>query len=264
MAAALILGLLAALLLWWVWRSPSPALKPVQVPAALPPLLEQRLPWRCLLNAELRARHERQTQRLIDQLQFIGCNGLQVTHEQVVLVCGIAALLCLSAEQPPFPQLRSVLLYPAAFGVRDPEPDELGLVWDEPVETLGESWSEQRVVLSWADVEAALAGDPVNVVVHEFAHQLDDAAPQAEGAPPLPDYTEWSRVMQTEFAALQAGKGAVIDPYGAQSPGEFFAVVVEAYFQSGAALAEQHPALYQLMAGYFGFETNGLVDATDR
>ena len=264
MAAALILGLLAALLLWWVWRSPSPTLRPVHVPPELPPQLDQQLPWRVLLNAEQRARHERQTQRLIDQLQFLGCNGMQVTDEQIVLICGIAALLCLRGEEPPFPQLRTVLLYPAAFRVRDPEPDELGLVWDEPVETQGESWSGQRVVLSWADVEAALAGDPVNVVVHEFAHQLDDAAPQAEGAPPLPDYTNWSRVMQAEFAALQAGEGAVIDPYGAQSPGEFFAVVVEAYFQSGAALAEQHPALYQLMAGYFGFETNELTDATDR
>lgn len=258
MAFALILGLLVALLLWWVWRPPRPVLKPVQVPATLPPQLDQHLPWRALLNAELRARHDRQTQRLIEQLQFIGCNGLQVTDEQVVLVCGIAALLCLGAEQPPFPQLRSVLLYPAAFGVRDPEPDELGLVWDEPVETLGESWSGQRVVLSWADVEAALAGGPVNVVVHEFAHQLDDAAPQAEGAPPLPDYTEWSRVMQAEFAALKSGKGAVIDPYGAQSPGEFFAVVVESFFQDGQALRRHHPEIYALIAGYVGFESDGL------
>lgn len=259
MGLTLVLLLLAVGLLWWVWRSPRPVLKSVRVPPELPPRLDQNLPWRGLLNAEQRARHERQTQRLIEQLQFIGCNGLQVTDEQIVLVCGIAALLCLGAEQPPFPQLRTVLLYPAAFGVRDPEPDELGLVWDEPVETLGESWSGQRVVLSWADVEAALAGDPVNVVVHEFAHQLDDAAPQAEGAPPLPDYKEWSRVMQAEFAALPAGEGEVIDPYGAQSPVEFFAVVVEAYFQSGAALAEQHPALYRLMARYFGFDTDGLA-----
>ena len=258
MALTLVLLLLAVGLLWWVWRSPRAVLKPVHVPPELPPQLDQNLPWRSLLNAEQRARHERQTQRLIEQLQFIGCNGLQVTEQQVVLVCGIAALLCLGAEQPPFPQLRTVLLYPAAFGVRDPEPDELGLVWDEPVETLGESWSGQRVVLSWADVEAALAGDPVNVVVHEFAHQLDDAAPQAEGAPPLADYTEWSRVMQAEFASLQAGEGPVIDPYGAQSPGEFFAVVVESFFQEGPALRQHHPELYSLIAGYLGFESDAL------
>src|SRR3546814_5388482 len=99
--------------------------------------------------------------------------------------------------------MHSVLLYPDAFLVQHDEPDEFGLVNDDPVEQIGESWPGDRVVLSWADVLAALRGDAVNVVVHEFAHQLDDSNPHSEGAPPLADYTQWSTVMQHEYERLR-------------------------------------------------------------
>lgn len=259
MLVAWLLGLILMVGAWLGWRGRAQRAALESPPdAALEHELDARLPWRACLSPGQRTRHLRQAQRLLQRLNFYGCNGLEVQPQQAALICGIAALLWLRDDSRPFPKLRSVLLYPAAFGVRDPEPDELGLVWDEPVETLGESWDGQRVVLSWADVEAALAGDAVNVVIHEFTHQLDDLAPAAEGAPPLPDYRDWSRIMRAEFEALQQRDSPVIDPYGAQSPGEFFAVVVEAYFQDGWALRHHHPELYALIAGYLGFESDGL------
>ena len=256
---ALLLGLALLLVHLLMRRGGQAARQDIVAPdPALARLLDAQLPWRACLTSSQRERHLRHTQRLLQRLEFFGCNGFEVQLQQAQLVCGIAALLWLRDDSEPFPALRSVLLYPAAFGVRDPEPDELGLVWDEPLETLGESWSAQRVVLSCAAVEAALAGDPLNVVVHEFSHQLDDLAPEAEGAPPLTDFSDWSRIMASEFAALQERDSPVIDPYGAQSPAEFFAVVMESYFQDGPALHQQHPALYRLLASYVGFETRGM------
>src|SRR3546814_19041381 len=99
--------------------------------------------------------------------------------------------------------MHSGRLYPDAFRVQQHGPDEFGLFNDDPVEQIGESWQGDRVVLSWADVLAALRGDAVNVVVHEFAHQLDDANPHSEGATPLADYTQWSTVMQHEYERLR-------------------------------------------------------------
>ena len=213
--------------------------------------LAQQLPLLAGLTPAQQERHARKTAQLLAQVRFYGCQGFEPNAEQALLIAGMACLLELRDEAPPFPLLRSVLLYPQAFAARHEEPDELGLVDDEPTELLGESWSAQRVILSWADVQAALHGDPVNVVVHEFAHQLDDEAPDTEGAPPLADYSRWSRIMRANFEALNARPSPVLDGYGAQSPGEFFAVATEAYIQTGAALRRHHPELYGLLDDYY-------------
>lgn len=221
------------------WRERVAALVPqsAYVPVALEALYAQRV------EAFLRGK------------RFVGCDGFVVGDEQRLIVAGLVGLLLLRDDAEVFPQLRSVLLYPAAFLVRHDEPDELGLVDDEPVEQIGESWQGDRVILSWQDVEAALAGDAVNVVVHEFAHQLDDENPWSEGAPWLADardYESWAPVMQREYERLQRHRRPpVLDPYGAESPGEFFGVVSEAFFQRPVELRRHHAELYALLARYY-------------
>lgn len=200
----------------------------------------------------LRPRYEAQVLAFLRGKRFIGCDGLVVDERMRLAVAGLACLLVLRDDAGLFPAVRSVLLYPDAFLVRHEEPDELGLVDDAPVEQIGESWQGDRVVLSWADVEAALAGDAVNVVVHEFAHQLDDENPWSEGAPRLEDYTEWAEVMRREYERLRRHRRPpVLDPYGATSPGEFFGVVSEAFVQRPRELRRHHAELYALLAAYY-------------
>ena len=220
-------------------------------------LLEDRLGhWLCRLDAAQRARFGVQVERFLREKQFKGCGGLEVTDEMRLLVAGMACLLVLRPAAAPFPRLREVLLYPGPFLVPVTEPDELGLVPDEPEVRIGESWQDDRVILSWPDVEAALDGDEVNVVVHEFAHQLDDDNGAGDGAPLLADYGEWSEVMGEEFERLRRHRRPrVLDSYGAESPAEFFGVVSEAFFQSGPALARHHPRLYAVLRDFYGFET---------
>ena len=204
------------------------------------------------LTSVQRARHEQCVAQFLREKRFYGCNGLAVTDTMRQAVAALACLLILRDAAAVFPRLRSVLLYPSAFLVPQHEPDDLGLVSDEPVEQIGESWEGDRVVLSWPDVEAALAGDAVNVVVHEFAHQLDIG----QGFPAGVDPARWAPVMQKEFERLQRHRRPpVLDPYGAEGPEEFFAVATEAYFQRGALLQEHHPALYELLKDYYRLET---------
>jgi Mlc titration factor MtfA (ptsG expression regulator) len=224
------------------------------LPAAQRALLAQRLPHYARLDPAQRERLHAQVQCFLAEKDFHGCNGLAVTAEMRVLIAGLACLLVLRPDARPFPRLKSVLVYPEAFWVHHPEPDELGLVSDEPVLQIGESWSDTRVVLSWADVEAALAGDETNVVAHEFAHQLDDED-TAEGAPRLADYRRWSQVMRAAFDELRAQGSPVLDDYGAEGPGEFFAVATESYFQRGAELRAHHPELYALLRDYYQIDT---------
>lgn len=223
-------------------------------------LLDDRLALIARLTPEQREHYHGLVQRFMEQKRFVGCGGLEITDEMRALVAGTACLLILRPGAPLFPQLRQVLIYPGPFFVPVDEPDELGLVDDEPQERIGESWQGDRVILSWPDVEAALDGDEVNVVAHEFAHQLDDEGAAGEGAPALPlhnlDYARWSGVMKTEFERLRRHRRPrVLDPYGAESPAEFFGVVTEAFFQRGAELAQHHPELYALLRDYYGFES---------
>ena len=124
----------------------------------------------------------------------------------------------------------------------------------------GESWSRGQVILSWEDVMqgAAVDDDGRNVVIHEFAHQLDQEKGRATGAPFLGHkdrYARWSRVMGEEYARLQsqahAQQPTLIDFYGATDPAEFFAVVSEVFFEQPRALAAGHPALYRELSDFY-------------
>jgi len=228
--------------------------RPAVLPEPQRALLATRLPQWPRLTPELRARFEARVVEFLARKRFYGCNDLVVTEEMRVLIAGIACLLILRPEARVYRGLRSVLLYPTAFWVRHEEPDDLGLVYEEDVLQLGESQEWGRVVLSWEDCEAALEGDPVNVPAHEFAHQLNEESPH-EGAPLLADYTRWSQVMTAAYEELCERGSQVLDDYGTEGPGEFFAVATEAYFQSGRELRRHHRALYDLLRDYFLLET---------
>lgn len=240
-----------ALVLWRLFR-PTPLAE-----ESLPPQWQQQLaalvPQSAWVTEAQRVLYESRVEEFLRTKRFVPCGGLaSVTDEQRLAIAGYAALLLLRPDAQVFPELQSVLLYPDAFLVPQTEPDEMGLVPDEPEERLGESWAGERVLLSWTDVEAAQQGDSVNVVVHEFAHQLDDEEPATEGAPRLGDYGRWSGVMQKEYERLQRHRRPpVLDPYGAESPAEFFGVVTEAFFQRPVELQRHHAELYALLADYY-------------
>lgn len=243
---------LAGMALAWRWLGPGRLrARPPQLQAWQQAALAARLPQYSRLTEAQRQRLARKVAAFLADKAFYGCNGLEVTDGMALDIAGMACLLDLRDERPPFAALRAVLVYPDAFLVRDPHPDELGLVSDEPEMRIGESWDAQRVILSWADVEAALAGDDGNVVAHEFAHQLDDEAPGAEGAPLLTDYTRWAQVMQPAYEALCREGSPVLDDYACTSPAEFFAVATEAYLQRPTDLRRTHPHLYELLETYF-------------
>ncbi|MGH8482454.1 MAG: zinc-dependent peptidase [Nevskiaceae bacterium] len=228
--------------------------RPKPLPEHQRALLEARLPHYGRLTPELRARFEPRVVEFLAQKKFYGCNDLAVTEDMRVLVAGMACLLILREGARVYPNLRSVLLYPTAFWVRHQEPDDIGLVYEDEVLQVGESQEWGRVILSWEDVEAALDGDPVNVPAHEFAHQLNEESPH-EGAPWLPDYTRWSKVMGAAYETLCDQGSPVLDDYGTEGPGEFFAVATEAYFQSGRELKRHHRELYELLRDYYLIDT---------
>ena len=244
------------------------------LPLVLQQQLRDRIPQAAWLDDTQQARWFAQVQRFRLGKRFVGCAGAVVSDDMRLLIAGMACLLRLqpAAGVNAFPGVRRVLIYPQTFLVPDDTPDELGLVDDDPQERIGEA-GPGEVVLSWADVEAALDGDAVNVVVHEFAHALDAENAEGDGAPPMPtaaDAAEWAEVMAAEFARLRRHRRPpVLDAYGAHSPGEFFGVATEAFFQRPQALHQHHPRLFALLSRYFAVqppmdEASGLAAGADR
>lgn len=251
------LAIAAVLIGWRLWHGAEQRREKKRMPLDRKNPVDDRLPQVARLSTGQRTKLHYCVERFVSTKRFVGCAGLEVTDEMKALIAGYACLMILRPAAPVFPRLKQVLIYPGPFLVPVTEPDEFGLVPDEPQERIGESWQGERVILSWPDVEAALDGDEVNVVVHEFAHQLDDDGGGGSGAPALNDYTQWSEVMSDEFARLQRHRRPrVLDPYGAENPAEFFGVATEAFFQRGRELALHHPRLYALLRDFYGFDTD--------
>ncbi len=191
--------------------------------------------------------------------QFHGCNGMVIDDTVRVTIAAQACLLLLNRATGVFPGTRHILVYPEAF-IREGEfEDEDGIVSTHSEDLLGESWQEGKVILSWDDVEygADDFGDGENVVLHEFAHQLDSESGTQDGAPLLKhnDPAEWKTVMTAAFEALtelaDMEEETLLDPYGATDPAEFFAVATETFFERGEELALDHPALFNELKKYY-------------
>lgn len=225
--------------------------------------LRRRMPAFARLPTDVQWRLKKHAQVLMAETPFVGCAGLQVSDEMRVLVSVQAALLLLRPGVSHFENLRQILIYPSAFAVQRSKADGAGLVRDERHALVGESWQQGQAILSWEDVVhgAANPSDGRNVVLHEFAHQLDQANGAANGAPWLSGAqhrNRWAQVMTAEFQALQRrlanDEPGLIEAYAATNPAEFFAVISELYFEKPLELAQQHPALYAQFRGLYGVD----------
>jgi Mlc titration factor MtfA (ptsG expression regulator) len=266
-AALIFMASLPLALFGWLWgpawwRAAQRARVQRQpFPQAWREILRRRMPAFARLPSDIQRRVKKHAQVLIAEKPFIGCGGLQVTEEMRVLVAAQAALLLLGGRGAYFGNLRQVLIYPGAFVVDRTEPGAAGLAHESRRVLAGESWQQGQLLLSWDDVLAGAADpdDGHNVVIHEFAHQLDQDNGRANGAPWLgrrEAYARWSAVFGAEYSALQSrlaqGETGLIEAYAATDPAEFFAVSSELFFERSAQLAAQHPALHAELARYYG------------
>ena len=209
------------------------------------------------------------TQVLLEEKHFEGCGGLELTDEIRVTVAAQASVLLLHRDTDYYPRLTSILIYPTAYVVPGERPVGGG-VWEESDEVrLGHTAPRLGALLvAWDD---ALRGardvdDGENVVLHEFAHQLDFEDFVADGTPLLESrqYASWGRVLGAEYEALrQASDDAaptLIDQYGSQNPAEFFAVVTELFFERPQAFRQRHPALYEELRAFYHQDPTTWVD----
>ncbi len=227
-------------------------------------LVERLAPVVGRVPESLRDRHEGLMHVFIGEKSFEACGGLaEVTEEMRLVIAAQACLLVLANGQPLYPQLRSILVYPDAYRVRDE--------WGDEDVRLGESWGSGSVVLAWSQVRAGSLNpeDGLNVTLHEFAHQLDQADGAADGLPELDDWHvagSWAGAFGPAYRDfcedVRRGRRTVMDSYGASDPAEFFAVASETFFEKPVALAADYPELYEELRTFYQLDPRGWRAAT--
>ncbi|MEM1129149.1 MAG: M90 family metallopeptidase [Pseudomonadota bacterium] len=213
------------------------------------------------LPADLRRKLEGKMALFLDQVTFYGNGGLEVTEEMKVSIAAQACLLIVNNDLW-YDNLRTILIYPNAFKSKQARQSGFVVTEKEIVRT-GESWNRGPVVLSWAHSKAGALDDHDghNVVLHEFAHQIDDLSGQANGVPLLgkdQSFAEWEHVFVKAYKdhvhAVETGHRTLIDPYGAETHAEFFAVSVEVFFERPHEMKRQAPEVYGQLAKLFRLE----------
>jgi len=241
-------------------------------PAEWTEIIRRNVPYFRRLPPEDQEELQGHVRVFLGEKHFEGCGGLELTDEIRVTVAAQASILLLHRRTDYYPHLKSVLIYPHAYVARGVHRNQDGMLIVQDEARAGESWGQGTLVLSWEDVKKSASDvhDGHNVVLHEFAHQLDAENGTSDGAPRLPRrsmYLAWARVLGHEYeqllSDLEHHRRNCIDAYGATNPAEFFAVVTECFFEKPVQLAGKHPELYEQLRAFFR-QDPGLLEKAER
>lgn len=235
-------------------------------------LRRNRIPsvlWKKVIEDSLRhfQLHQQELDRLheLSSLFLIrktinGAGGLEVDDYMRVVIASQACLLILELDLDYYDGWIEVIVYPDSFIVTREERDEIGVVHKRRSVLGGEAWGRGPLILSWKGVQpgAHIHGQGSNVILHEFAHKLDMFDGYADGTPPMhPDMKlqVWIKTFTDAFEDLRQNiekhRRTSIDPYAAESPAEFFAVVSEEFFELPVRLHQHHPGIYEQLRLFY-------------
>ncbi|MBI2307747.1 MAG: zinc-dependent peptidase [Rhodocyclales bacterium] len=233
---------------------------PAEIPEALWQETLSRLHFLDWLSADDKRRLRDLVTRFLDEKEFTATGGLELDDRMrlSIAIQGCVPILNLGLDW--YAGWVGIVVYPAEFVIPRSIVDEDGVVHEYDEVAAGEAWGGGPLLISWEDVE--LAGEGYNVVIHEFAHKLDMQNGEADGMPPLHSGMSrraWETALLDAYddfcarvdAAEAAGEETAIDPYAAENPGEFFAVIAETFFENPLLLRGEYPVLYAQIAAFF-------------
>jgi Mlc titration factor MtfA (ptsG expression regulator) len=250
------------------WRRKQ-VLKSAAIPDALWSEAVRSLPFLAIYDADALGRLREKVVLFLDAKGVVGARGHEVTPLQRAIIAIQACVLVLELDLALYDGFENVIVYPGEF-VPDWEwEDEAGVVHRNVGALAGEAMPRGPVVLSWPDVEASAdwASSGMNLVIHEFAHKIDMATGEANGFPPLPasmSAQAWRQTLTAAYdnfcARVDQGEETAIDPYAAEDPAEFFAVVSEVFFADPMLLRSEYPAVYGQFAAFYRQDPAKRVD----
>jgi len=223
---------------------------------------EYALPFLDRLTDDERTRLRALAREFIAAKEWCGAAGLVLTVAQQLSIALQACLPILNLGLDWYRGWVGIVVYPGDFVIPRQEVDANGIVHEYDDTVLGEAWEGGPVLLSWFDNLDEI-GD-VSIVIHEFAHKLDMSNGAVDGMPALHDdmrRDEWIGAFAPAYAdfcqRVDMGEETALDPYAAEHPGEFFAVVSEVFFEAPDLLLEEYPAIYRQLCRFYRQEPAG-------
>lgn len=226
------------------------------IPDALWAATVSALPFLDILPPDEQRQLRTLAEDFLAEKEFSAAGGLELSDEICVAIAAQGCLPILKLGLKAYRDWVGIIVYPDEFVVRRRFEDETGIVHEYDDVLSGEAWEGGPLIVSWHDVK--MAGDGYNVVIHEFAHKLDMLNGDADGMPALHsdlDASEWETIFFAAYddfcARVDSGEEMLIDPYASETPGEFFAVLSESFFEIPDVVAGEYPDLYDLLRRYY-------------
>jgi MtfA peptidase len=148
--------------------------------------------------------------------------------------------------------LREILVYPGNFNF---EFEQQG--YDRTVSGMVGSGALQNVLIisKWELRQGFInSNSNHNTAIHEFIHLIDKLDGTFDGVPEIllerKYVPQWQQLLQLTMDKIRRGESD-IDPYGATSPVECFAVVSEYFFENPELFQYKHPELHEMMKRIF-------------
>ncbi len=202
----------------------------------------------------------------IEQKEFIGAKML-INDKVKVVIAFYACLMRLGFELGEKDHVSSIIVYPKHFIVNDSHTSD-GIHYHGASVLEGQS-ANGTVVISWQDIEENIVQQgKENVIIHEFAHELDFEDGLADGTPLLEssNYERWSDVFSKAFSTLKdleekdihSERLVFLGNYALTNEAEFFAVCSERFFETPKALKKHFPDVYEELKRFYRLDTEAL------
>ncbi len=224
--------------------------------------LENEVPYYQNLPDHYREILKKRMVVFINEKLFEGCGGLEITEQMKVIISAYACIPLMEETSDYYPDLRSILVYRNDYVAPVFEVSPGGVVTEGNERRQGESWDSGSVIFSWADIERTTMSDDniQNLIVHEFAHQLDLQYGLSGGithdGEVLNSGDEWTDELakiyrKLVYLARNGREDELLDIYGATNPSECFAVIMEAFIESPRDLSIQYSRIYRMLSEFF-------------
>ncbi len=230
--------------------------RPTAIPDDLWAVTVMSLPFLEALDRDEQLQLKSLAESFLASKEFSTAGGLELSDEICVSIAAQGCLPILKLGLSAYRDWVGIIVYPDEFVVRRQFEDDSGVVHEYDDVLSGEAWEGGPLIVSWHDVK--MAGDGYNVVIHEFAHKLDMLNGDADGMPTLHSglgESEWQDTFLSAYEdfcqRVDSGEDTLIDPYASDTPGEFFAVLSECFFEIPDVVAGEYPDLYDLLKRYY-------------